>query len=232
VNKTLEDKLGKLLMLVIFGYFCVEQVRSFIVLFQLRNEIDLWPLAVASQLSSLIFLALILFYTAVRLPPRDNAAGLMPRLVAISGTFIMMLLIVLPPEDISPLLRVVSTVMIISGTLLSAWCLHHLGRSFSIMATSRELKTKGSYAIVRHPLYGAEVLMTSGVVLSHGSPLAFGLWAAWLGLQIWRAKYEESVLRSTFPEYEEYARRVPMLIPGLRLPFLEGTTQKANASVK
>jgi protein-S-isoprenylcysteine O-methyltransferase Ste14 len=63
------------------------------------------------------------------------------------------------------------------------------------------------------------------VVLSHGSPLAFAVGALWLALQVRRAQYEESVLRQTFPEYADYARRVPMLIPGLRLAWLEATVE-------
>jgi protein-S-isoprenylcysteine O-methyltransferase Ste14 len=228
MNKTLEDRLGKLAMLLIFGYLCFRQVLAFVISFDLRDKIALWPLALTSQLCGVIFVSLILYYTITRLPPRENAAGIMPRLVAVTGTFVMMLLIVLPPEPISPTMRIVSTTMIILGTCLSAYCLNQLGRSFSIMATSRELKTKGSYAIVRHPLYGAEVLMILGVVLAHGTVLAFGVGAMWLLLQVRRAQYEESVLRQTFPEYEDYARRVPMLIPGLRLAMLEGPAAKPS----
>lgn len=228
MNKTLEDRLGKLAMLMIFGYLCVQQVLSFVISFELRDKIALWPLAILSQLCGVVFVSLILYYTLTRLPPRESAAGIMPRLVAVSGTFVMMLLVVLPPEPVSPTLRIISTVMIILGTCLSAWCLNQLGRSFSIMATSRELKTKGSYGVVRHPLYGAEVVMIVGVVLTHGSPLAFGVGILWLLLQIRRAQYEESVLRQTFPEYEDYARRVPMLIPGLRLPILDAPASKPS----
>lgn len=220
-NKMLEDRLGKFAMLMIFGYLCLQQMLSFVISFELRDKITLWPLALLSQLCGVLFVALILYYTVTRLPPRDSAAGIMPRLVAVVGTFVMMLLVVLPPEPISQVQRIISTVMIILGTGLSIWCLSQLGRSFSIMATSRELKTKGSYAIVRHPLYGAEVLMIFGVILSHGTLLAFGVGLMWLLLQVRRAQYEEGVLRQTFPEYEDYARRVPMLIPGLHLPFLE-----------
>jgi protein-S-isoprenylcysteine O-methyltransferase Ste14 len=221
MNKMLEDRLGKLAMLLIFGYLGIQQVISFIISFRLREVIEFWPLALLSQLCGVVFMALVLFFTATRLPPRDTAAGIMPRIVAIAGTFAMMLLIVLPPEAIGPVQRVTSTVIIIVGTSLSAWSLYQLGRSFSIMATSRELRTRGSYSIVRHPLYSAEVLMILGFILSHGSPLAYGVGLGWLVLQIRRAQYEESVLRKTFPEYEDYARRVPMLIPGLHLRFLE-----------
>lgn len=232
MNKTLEDNLGKLAMLLIFGYLCFRQVIAFVISFELRDKIPFWPLALLSQLCSVLFVGLILYYTLTRLPPRESAAGIMPRLVAIVGTFVMMLLVVLPPEPIGPTQRVISTLLIILGASLSIWCLRQLGRSFSIMATSRELKTRGSYAIVRHPLYGAEVLMILGIILSHGSLLAFGVGFVWLLLQIRRAQYEESVLRQTFPEYEDYARRVPMLIPGLRLPFLDGPTRKPDTAAQ
>jgi protein-S-isoprenylcysteine O-methyltransferase Ste14 len=230
MNKTLEDKLGKLAMLLVFGYLCIQQVRAFIISFDLRDQIALWPLALMSQLCGVVFLVFVLYYTSVRLPPRDSAAGLMPRIAAIIGTFFMMIMVVLPPEPISPALRVISTVIIIVGACLSIYCLNQLGRSFSMMATARELKTKGSYGIVRHPLYAAEVVMLTGVVLAHGSPLAFGVGAVWLLLQIRRARYEESILRKTFAEYDAYAARVPMLIPGLRLPGLDNPKQARDAA--
>ena len=34
-------------------------------------------------------------------------------------------------------------------------------------------------------------------------------------LQLVRIRYEERVLRETFPEYEEYAKRTAQLIPGI-----------------
>lgn len=229
MNKMLEDRLGKLAMLLIFGYFGIQHLLSFAGSVEYRQNIPLWPLALLSQLCAIFFMSLVLFFTAVRLPPRDSATGIMPRLVAVAGTFSMMLLILLPPEPIGPTQRVVSTLFSIVGTSLSCWCLYQLGRSFSIMATSRELRTEGSYSVVRHPLYGAEVVMILGVILSHGSPLAYGVGVLWLLLQIRRAQFEESVLRKTFPEYEDYARRVPMLIPGVHLPFLDGPDKSDSA---
>lgn len=221
MNKTLEDRICKLAMLLIFGYLFLKQILSLMISFRLREFIGYWPLASLSQLLGAIFMGMVLYFTVTRLPPRDTAEGLMPRLVSVAGTFTMMLLIVLPPEAIGPVQRVVSTMLVILGTSLSAWCLYQLGKSFSIMAVSRELKTHGSYSIVRHPLYGAEVVMIMGFILSHGSLLAYGVGVVWLLLQVRRAQFEESVLRKTFPEYESYARRVPMLIPGLHLRFLE-----------
>ncbi|MGL5011688.1 MAG: sterol desaturase family protein [Paracoccaceae bacterium] len=219
----LEDNLGKLAMLMIFGFFAYQQVQSIIAVIMHRDAIPLWPLALTAQIVGATFLAVILYYTATRLPPRSSAAGLMPRIIAVAGTFIMSLLIVMPAEAISAPMRITSTIIIIAGSVLSIWCLHQLGRSFSIMATSRELKTHGSYSIVRHPLYAAEVLMILGVVLAHGTAFAFAVGALWLVLQVRRAQYEEQVLRATFPAYQDYATRVPMLIPGLRLQWLEAS---------
>lgn len=230
-TRTTEDKLGKLAMLIIFGYFSYRQILALLSVFVNRDHIPLWGLALCSQIVSMTFLAFILYYTITRLPPRESAAGIMPRVVAIVGTFIMTVLIVIPPEAIPAGMRIVSTLMVIVGSAMSIYCLRQLGQSFSIMATSRALKTHGSYSIVRHPLYAAEVLMIFGVVLGHGIALAFGLGVFWLILQVRRAQYEEVVLRQTFPEYEDYAARVPMLIPGLRLDWLEASVKPKAGNV-
>lgn len=224
MTRKLEDDLGKLTMLLVFGYLAWEQVQSLIATVTYRDQIPLWPLALTSQLVGTLFISLIVYFTVTRLPPRDSAAGLSPRLTAVLGTFFMMLLVVLPQDAISPAMRVTSTVLIIIGTALSIICLARLGKSFSIMATSRKLVTEGPYRLVRHPLYAAELILILGVVLSHGSPFAFAVGAVWLVLQVRRAQYEESVLRSSFPEYQDYAARVPMLVPGLRMPWLEALT--------
>jgi protein-S-isoprenylcysteine O-methyltransferase Ste14 len=226
-----EDNLGKLAMLLVFGYFGYEQILSLTFVIVNRDLIPLWSLAMCSRIVSTTFVAYILYYTITRLPPRESASGIMPRVVAIAGTFIMTLLIMIPPQAISAEMRIISVTTIFVGTVMSIYCLRQLGQSFSIMATSRALKTHGSYSIVRHPLYGAEVLMIVGVVLGHGTALAFGMGAFWLVLQVRRAQYEEAVLRQTFPEYEDYAASVPMLIPGLRLSWLEAPAKPKPGNI-
>lgn len=225
-SSAFEDTLGKFAMLFIFGCFGYRQVLSLNYVITTREEIPLWWLVLCSQVVSTIFLVFILYFTLVRLPPRENAAGVMPRIVAIVGTFVMSVLIVIPPGAIPAGLRTVSTVMVLVGTLASIYSLLQLGRSFSIMATSRELKTKGAYSIVRHPLYATELLMMAGIIIGHGTPLAIGLGVLWVALQVRRAQYEEAILRHTFPEYEDYAARVPMLVPGLRLGSAKETEPK------
>lgn len=220
MNKKLEDNLGKLVMLVVFGAMAVNQAATVVSLIQHRAEIPAWQLSLMSLVASTIFLFLILFYTLTRLPPRDTAAGVEPRLTAIAGTFIMTLIVVLPPGTIGPELRLLSAVMIILGTILSGYCIRRLGRSFSIMATARKLVVDGPYRIIRHPLYGAELVTIIGIAIGHWSIASTALTAVWLALQIRRAQNEERVLRAAFPEYSDYARDVPMLLPTFMLPNL------------
>ncbi len=118
--------------------------------------------------------------------------------------------------------------LVIVGTILSIMCLRRLGRSFSIMASARELVTRGPYGIVRHPLYCAELVTVIGVVIAHGSILALAAGGIWLGLQYQRARFEEVVLREAFPAYDDYARRVPMMIPNLA-QLLQATPAKHDS---
>lgn len=226
-TRRFEDALGKAAMLLIFSLLGVAQLRSILLLLQFRDLVPLWGLALATQLVGAIYLAVILFYTVTRLPPRNSATGITPRLIAIAGAFLMSALIVMPAEAVSAEVRMASTVMVILGTATAVWCLHQLGRSFAIMATSRELKTQGAYAIVRHPLYAAQIILILGVVVGHGTGFALALGLVWLALQIRRAQYEEQVLSATFSDYADYARRVPMLIPGLR-PAWRGSRPEAT----
>jgi protein-S-isoprenylcysteine O-methyltransferase Ste14 len=210
-----EDILGKALMVVIFGYLLVQQIASVIVMLNGTAEVDYWLLVVISRVFSLIFLVMVVYFTITRLPPKDSIEGVEPRITAIGGTFFMMLLIVLPTGTVGPELRVLSTVMIVFGTLFSSYCLLWLGRSFSIMATARELVTSGPYKFVRHPLYLAEGLTVLGIIISNWSLVAIAVGIVQFGLQFRRMYNEERVLRRTFAEYEEYAERTPLFIPSI-----------------
>jgi protein-S-isoprenylcysteine O-methyltransferase Ste14 len=223
MNKMLEDRIGKLLMLLIFGFLLFRHMQQLVAVIMHRDVLAFWQLLLISKVSGLIFLLLIVYYTATRLPPRNSATGVGPRLTAICGTFVMMSVLILPAADIGYELRLISTGLIILGTILSVYCIWHLGRSFSIMATARNLVTEGPYSLVRHPLYAAELVTIVGVVIGNWSVSALAVGAIWLGLQIRRAHNEEAVLREAFPEYTDYAARVPMMVPGLVLPTARRT---------
>ncbi|NNC36372.1 MAG: isoprenylcysteine carboxylmethyltransferase family protein [Hyphomonadaceae bacterium] len=212
INK-IEDNLGKSLMIFVFAILAFIQSGSVAYLFRFPDQIDNWWLVLISRSFSLIFLVMVVLFTLLRLPPKDNADGIEPRISSIVGTFAMMALIVLPTGEVSEGFRVFSTIMIVVGTLLSIYCLRWLGRSFSIMATARKLVTSGPYGIVRHPLYLVEAITSMGIIISNWSVAAVVVGTIHFAFQFRRMFNEERVLRRTFPEYEKYAEQTPFIIP-------------------
>lgn len=66
----------------------------------------------------------------------------------------------------------------------------------------------GPYARVRHPMYGAAVLLFVGIPLLLDSALALVLSPLLVVLMCVRAVKEEATLRAELPGYEAYCRRV------------------------
>lgn len=80
--------------------------------------------------------------------------------------------------------------------------------------TGQAVVDRGPYAVVRHPLYAAALLLAVGTVLAHPSTatlcLAVGL-AAGIATKI---RVEERALRAVCGDaYARYAARVPALVP-------------------
>ena len=170
-------------------------------------------LDLAAQLAGLAFIVLVLGVAIVRLKPVRSAEGWEPRASAILGTFLTLSLAALPQVDAGPAWRITAILLIVTGSLLSAWVLGWLGRSFSITAQARRLVTTGPYAIVRHPLYVCEEIAVIGVTLMCFSPVAVVIAAVQWLFQLRRMHNEERVLSAAFPEYEAYAAQTPKIIP-------------------
>lgn len=102
--------------------------------------------------------------------------------------------------------------------LLMIWARVTFGRrSFHAAAnpTAGGLVTTGPYAWVRHPIYAAILLFVWTGVAANPSwrSLALGLLAT--GMTAIRIFAEERMVRAMYPEYEEYARRVKRVVPGV-----------------
>jgi protein-S-isoprenylcysteine O-methyltransferase Ste14 len=93
-----------------------------------------------------------------------------------------------------------------------------LGRSLTASPIPRaqaSLITTGLYARVRHPIYFGLLLAGFGILLDAGYwPQLVILLMLWLVLKT-KADFEETLLRERYPEYDEYARKTPQLIPRL-----------------
>lgn len=93
------------------------------------------------------------------------------------------------------------------GLALRAWAAGHLAKN-STLAQS------GPYASVRNPLYIGTLLVAAGLVVASRSIGLGILFAAVFGfIYLPVIQLEEQHLRSLFPEFAAYARRVPALLP-------------------
>lgn len=98
----------------------------------------------------------------------------------------------------------------VTGLVLRGWAAGHLRKN-------QKLTTSGPYAWVRNPLYVGTLLAAGGCLIAAAQPvLAWVTLVAFLLIYTPVVEQEEQHLRKLFPEYEEYARRVPQFVP--RLP--------------
>lgn len=172
--------------------------------------------AVASTLSKFLFLSLMMVLFVVRKQPVKKAKGLLPRFMALLGTFMIGGVALMPENDPSLTQSVIGLSLVCIGSVLCVYVINFLGRSFSLMAEARDLVTHGPYSIVRHPLYMVEEIVVLGVVVQFFSLPVLALFLAHMAVQIQRMRAEEQVLTEAFPDdYKAYVKHTSRLIPGV-----------------
>src|SRR3569833_3053104 len=88
------------------------------------------------------------------------------------------------------------------------------GYASGYVKKNRELTQTGPYAYTRNPLYLGSVLIAAGFAVALLSwQVAAMLAAMFLIIYVPVIASEERFLRTAFPDFEEYCRRVPRLIP-------------------
>jgi protein-S-isoprenylcysteine O-methyltransferase Ste14 len=117
--------------------------------------------------------------------------------------------------------RVLGLAMLAASTVLTLWARFSLGTMWSAapkVKGDRRLRTRGPYAVTRHPIYTGLLGMTLGATLLNGIGQWIVLFPAGLVLFEVKIRMEEHLMVATFPdEYPRYRRRVPQLVPGLNL---------------
>ncbi|MGA8500587.1 MAG: isoprenylcysteine carboxylmethyltransferase family protein [Candidatus Sulfotelmatobacter sp.] len=100
-------------------------------------------------------------------------------------------------------------IVVVPGLLIRALASGHVRKNES-------LATSGPYAYTRNPLYLGSLLMGLGFAVAARS-WAVGVVLVLMFFVIYLPviRDEEAFLRRTFPEFEEYARRVPRMFPRL-----------------
>ncbi|TPM30771.1 isoprenylcysteine carboxylmethyltransferase family protein [Mesorhizobium sp. B2-3-5] len=108
-------------------------------------------------------------------------------------------------------------VLIAVGFGFSWWARLHLGRLWSGNVTAKaghRVVDSGPYGLVRHPIYTGLLLAILATMAAKGT--VWGIAGALLliiGI-VMKAKLEERFLRGELgTAYDDYARRVPMLVP-------------------
>jgi protein-S-isoprenylcysteine O-methyltransferase len=95
-----------------------------------------------------------------------------------------------------------------------------LGKQWALAARlveDHKLITEGPYGFVRNPIYTGMLgmLVATGLAMEHWVALDFAVVLFAVGLVI-RVRSEEKLLRAAFgEEFEEYAKRVPAVLPGI-----------------
>jgi protein-S-isoprenylcysteine O-methyltransferase Ste14 len=95
------------------------------------------------------------------------------------------------------------------GLWLRGWAAGHL-------AKDQTLATGGPYAYLRNPLYLGTLIVAAGLAVTSRRLLLAALFATVFALVYMPAiELEQQHLRDLFPEYPDYAARVPLLWPRL-----------------
>ena len=165
------------------------------------------------ELGAFLFASMICLLAVLRLKPVRRADGWAPTVAALSGGFLLTLVNTLPATPLSSPAQAAAVLLLAVGNIATVLCLVHLGRSFSVLPQARRLVSTGPYGLIRHPLYVAESIATLGMIMLHLGWAAIALGIIQTGLQLTRIHYEEGVLGAAFPEYADYARRVPRFVP-------------------
>jgi len=88
---------------------------------------------------------------------------------------------------------------------------------------NEELATTGPYAYTRNPLYLGSIVIAAGFALAARSwIIAAILLLMFLAIYLPVIRGEEEFLRRSFPEFAEYERRVPRLLPRFSNSSSEG----------
>jgi protein-S-isoprenylcysteine O-methyltransferase Ste14 len=128
--------------------------------------------------------------------------------------------IVIGAEWVELLTAAIAMAAAIGSVILIMAAVKTLGKEWGItarMVEDHKLATKGPYACVRHPIYTGMLgmLIATGLAISHWIALVAAIVIFGIGTLI-RVRIEERLLRETFgQQFEEYAREVPAVIPGI-----------------
>jgi len=103
----------------------------------------------------------------------------------------------------------------IVGTTIAVVSLVALGRSFAVLPALRTIRTRGPYAVVRHPIYLGESLLVVACAVAAVSMASASILPLHMASIAWRVHKEEQVL-SRCSNFAGYCHQVKWrLVPGI-----------------
>ena len=102
------------------------------------------------------------------------------------------------------------------GIGLLVWAIAVFGRGVTpspLPSQKAQLRTRGPYRWVRHPMYTGVIMLMTGAMLDRRSWLAAALWVILVGFLLVKARWEEQRLVETYPDYAEYRETVSAFVP-------------------
>ena len=112
------------------------------------------------------------------------------------------------PDALTALVSGAAVCLVIAGKLT-------LGRSFGIVPANRGVVDKGPYLLVRHPIYAGYLVTHLAFVAAYPRPWNIAVVIISDAALVWRALFEERLLRKD-ERYQAYCGRVGWhLVPGL-----------------
>ena len=115
--------------------------------------------------------------------------------------------------------RVLGLAVLVASTVFTLWARFSLGTMWSMapkVKSDHHLRTRGPYAVTRHPIYTGVLGMLLGATLLSGIGQWIVLFPAALIVFEVKIRMEEHLMLATFPgKYPRYRAKVPQLVPGL-----------------
>ena len=109
----------------------------------------------------------------------------------------------------TPLSLIAGSLIAFAGLALRALASGHIAKNEQVTDT-------GPYAATRNPLYLGSMLLAAGFGIAALSGwIVFAMAVMFVAIYVPVIRSEEAYLRSRFPAYGDYARRVPRLLPSI-----------------
>lgn len=169
----------------------------------------------AARLCAMFFMVTLSWLMLRRREAVAKLPDKLPQVVALAATYGVWIAPLLPAGAPTPNLTAASAALTLLGSILLVASIAYLRRSFSLAPQARALVVTGPYRFVRNPLYLAEAIVLTGILIQSLWYAAVPFFILHLALQLRRILWEEAVMRGTWPEYAAYAKRTARLIPGL-----------------